>query len=131
MHFEQIYIPGLAHCSYVVGGKSECIVVDPPRDIGRCLKTACSFGLPITGIIQTHLHADFVSGHVDLARATGAAIYAARSARCAFEHVSLTEGQPVVHDTLRLELVDTPGHTPESAVFLVSAEKIPSSWTPA
>lgn len=120
MYFKQIYTPGLAICSYVVGGKEECLVVDPPRDIASCIEAAKEFGLPITGILETHLHADFVSGHMDLARVAGATIYAARSARCAYEHVALSEGQPVDHDTLRLELLETPGHTPESAVFLVS-----------
>ena len=120
MYFTQLFTPGLAQCSYVIGGKSECLVVDPPRDIDRCLEAARSFGLPITGIIETHLHADFVSGHMDLAHATGAVIYAARSAQCAFEHTALTEGESFVHDTLRIELVDAPGHTPESAVILVS-----------
>jgi len=120
MYFTQIFTPGLAQCSYVIGGKSECLVVDPPRDIDRCLEAARNFGLPITGIIETHLHADFVSGHMELAQATGAVIYAARSAQCAFEHTALSEGESLVHDSLRLELVDAPGHTPESAVFLVS-----------
>ncbi len=120
MFFVQLFTPGLAQCSYVVGGKNECLVVDPPRDIDKCLKAAKEFGLPITGILETHLHADFISGHMELAQATGANIYAAQSARCAFEHIALTEGQPVDFDTLRIELVDTPGHTPESAIFLVS-----------
>jgi len=51
MYFTQIFTPGLAQCSYVIGGKSECLVVDPPRDIDRCLEAARSFGLPIAGII--------------------------------------------------------------------------------
>ncbi len=120
MHFKRIFTGGLAQCSYVIGGQNACLVVDPPRDIQRCLDAADEFGLPVTGIIETHLHADFISGHMDLARATGATIYAAQSARCNFEHVALSEGKHVDHDTLRIELMETPGHTPESAVFLIS-----------
>ena len=120
MYFKQLFTPGLAHCSYVVGGKNECLVVDPSRDIQRYLEAAEEFGLPITGIIETHLHADFISGHMDLAQLTGATIYAAQSANCAYEHKALIEGQPIEHDTLRIELIDIPGHTPESAIFLVS-----------
>ncbi len=120
MFFKQLFIPGLSHCYYVIGGVKECLVVDPPRDIQGCLEAAREFGLPITGIIETHLHADFISGHMDLAQATGATIYAAQSANCAYEHTALIEGEPVEHDTFRIELVDTPGHTPESAIFIIT-----------
>jgi glyoxylase-like metal-dependent hydrolase (beta-lactamase superfamily II) len=120
MFFSHIYSPGLAHSSYVVGGKKECIVVDPSRDIQKYLDQAKSFGLPITGIIETHLHADFISGHMDLAEATGAAIYAAASAKCEYPHIAMLEGETIRHDTLEISMLDTPGHTPESAVFMIT-----------
>ena len=66
MEFKQIYTSGLAHCSYVIGGKNACIVIDPAREVMQYISIAESLGLPIKGIIETHLHADFVSGHVEL-----------------------------------------------------------------
>ena len=120
MYLTQIYTPGLAHCSYVVGGTKECLVVDPSRDIHRYLAWADSFGCPITGIIETHLHADFVSGHVELAEATGARVYAPRAARCEFPHVALEDGEETGFDTLLIRLMETPGHTPEGALFIIS-----------
>lgn len=120
MYFTQIYTPGLAHCSYVLGGENKCLIVDPPRDIDRCLAAAKSFGLPVAGVIETHLHADFVSGHMEVAKATGATIFAPAAANCAFPHQALQDGESFSFDTLRITLLETPGHTPESAVFLVT-----------
>lgn len=120
MEFKQIYTPGLAHCSYVIGGRNICLVVDPARDVDQYIEAAASFKLPITGIIETHLHADFVSGHSELAEKTGATIYITKKANAAYEHYPLSDGEEIVLDTLRIKMIDTPGHTPEGAVFIVS-----------
>lgn len=120
MFFSQLYIPGLAHCSYVLGGKTQCLVVDPPRDIQGCLEAAGSFGLPVTAVIETHLHADFVSGHRELAQLEGVTVMAPRDAGCAFPHLALEDGEELLFDNLRLRLLATPGHTPESSIFLVT-----------
>jgi glyoxylase-like metal-dependent hydrolase (beta-lactamase superfamily II)/rhodanese-related sulfurtransferase len=120
MFFSHIYSPGLAHSSYVIGGKKGCIVVDPSRDIEKYMNQAKSFGLPITGIIETHLHADFISGHMDLAEETGAVIYASKAANCAYTHQGIEDGETFTHDTFSITMMDTPGHTPEGAVFFVA-----------
>lgn len=120
MEFKQLYTKGLAHCSYVIGGKNSCLVVDPAREVDQYLDIAASFGLPITGIIETHLHADFVSGHMELARKTGATIYISKKAQAAFPHHGLSDGEELTIDTLSIKMIDTPGHTPEGAVFIVS-----------
>lgn len=120
MFFKQVYVPGLAQLSYVIGGKAECIVVDPAREIQPYLDIAAAFKLPITGIIETHLHADFISGHLELASCTGATIYMSKKAGAQFPHRALSDGETVTHDTLLIKMLDTPGHTPEGSIFLVS-----------
>jgi len=120
MEFKQIYTPGLAHCSYLIGGKTECLVVDPTRDVSQYLAIAEALGLAITGIIETHLHADFVSGHLELRELTGATIYITAKAQAAFEHRPLQDGEEIQIDSLRIKMLDTPGHTPECSVYIVS-----------
>jgi len=120
MEFKQIYTPGLAHCSYVIGGKNACVVIDPAREVTQYLKIADSLGLPIKGIIETHLHADFVSGHVELRELTGATIYLTAKARAEFEHYAVQDEEELLIDTLLIKMLDTPGHTPECTIFIVS-----------
>jgi glyoxylase-like metal-dependent hydrolase (beta-lactamase superfamily II)/rhodanese-related sulfurtransferase len=120
MEFKQIYTPGLAQCSYVIGGKNACVVVDPMRDVKPYLDIAKSFGLPIRGIIETHLNADFVSGHMELRELTGATIYITKQANAAFEHYAVGDEEEFVIDTLLFKMLDTPGHTPDCSVYIVS-----------
>lgn len=120
MEFRQVYTPGLAHCSYVIGGKNACIVVDPSRSVARYLKIAEDLNLPITAIIETHLHADFISGHAELAQITGAKIYISAQANAGFEHYAVKDEEEFRIDTLLFKMLDTPGHTPKSSVFIVS-----------
>jgi len=120
MEFKQIYTPGLAHCSYVIGGKKACVVIDPAREVTQYIDIAGSFGLPIKGIIETHLHADFVSGHMELRELTGATIYVCEKANAAFEHYGVRDEEEFQIDTLLFKMLHTPGHTPEGTVFVVS-----------
>ncbi len=120
MEFKQIYTPGLAHCSYVVGGNHSCVVIDPARDVRQYIDIANSLGLEIEGIIETHLHADFVSGHVELSELTGATIYITKKADAKFAHHALKDGEEFQIDTLLFRMLDTPGHTPECTVFVMS-----------
>ncbi|SCP96152.1 MBL fold metallo-hydrolase [Anaerobium acetethylicum] len=120
MEFKQVYTAGLAHCSYVIGGRNACIVVDPAREVDQYIEIAASFGLPIKGIIETHLHADFVSGHIELAEKTGATIYISAKAGAEYEHYAMADEEEIILDTLLVRMIETPGHTPEGAVFLVS-----------
>ncbi len=120
MEFKQIYTPGLAHCSYVIGGRNACIVVDPSREVMQYLEIAKYFRLPIKGIIETHLHADFVSGHIELAKITGAKIYISAKAKTEYEHYAVSDHEEITFDTLKIKMIDTPGHTPEGSVFIFS-----------
>ncbi|MCR3922154.1 MAG: rhodanese-like domain-containing protein [Firmicutes bacterium] len=120
MHFAQIYIPGIAQCSYVLGSGKKCVVVDPVRDIGPYLEQAKEFGMEIVAILETHLHADFLSGHMELAEKTGAKIYAPQIANCTFPHKALVDGEEFTVENLRFTLLETPGHTPDCSVYVVS-----------
>lgn len=120
MEFKQIYTPGLAHCSYVLGGKNACVVVDPAREVSQYIAVADALKLPIVGIIETHLHADFVSGHLELRERTGATIYISEKANAEFEHYAVKDEEEIQIDTLLIRMLDTPGHTPECSVYVVS-----------
>ncbi len=110
----------IAHSSYIVAGSGTCAVIDPRRDVDLYIEEARALGVRITHILETHLHADFVSGHLDLAERTGARIYAPASADCAFDHAPLQEGDSFSLEHLRFDVLETPGHTPEHIVYLVS-----------
>ena len=120
MLLKHFFIEKIAHSSYLLCGMKTCAVVDPSRDVDGYLREARSRGLRITHILETHLHADFVSGHLDLARATGAKIYAPRSAGCEFEHVPLAEGDTVELEDMLIGVLETPGHTPEHVCYVVT-----------
>jgi hydroxyacylglutathione hydrolase len=120
MFVRQFFIKGIAHSSYLVGGNRTCAIVDPSRDIDRYLEAAKEEGLRITHILETHLHADFVSGHLELAEATGAKIYAPLSGNCSFDHVPVSEGSSFTIEDMRFDVLDTPGHTPDCIVYIVT-----------
>lgn len=120
MEIAQIYTPNIAQCSYVIGSGDKCVVVDPVRDIGPCLEKAKEFKMEIVAVLETHLHADFVSGHMELAEKTGAPIYAPQAARCSFPHHPLADGEELTIGGLNFQLMETPGHTPDCAVYLVT-----------
>ncbi len=120
MFVQQFFVKGLAHSSYLLAGSGTCAIVDPQRDVDVYLQAAADMGMTITHVLETHLHADFVSGHLDLAAATGAAIYAPRSAGCRFDHVAVGEGDRFAIEDLALEVRETPGHTPEHISFVVT-----------
>ncbi len=119
MFVQQFFVGGLAHSSYLLGGTSACAIVDPSRHVDRYIEAADALGMRITHILETHLHADFISGHLDVADRTGAAIYAPASAACQFEHVPVKEGDVFEIDKLRVEVLQTPGHTPEHVSYVV------------
>jgi hydroxyacylglutathione hydrolase len=123
MYFEQFYLGCLAHASYLLGSEGEGIVVDPQRDVEIYLEAAEKQGLAIRCIFETHLHADFVSGHRELAARTGAEIYLSRAARATFPHVAVDDGYKLRVGKLELEVLATPGHTPESISLLVTDDE--------
>jgi glyoxylase-like metal-dependent hydrolase (beta-lactamase superfamily II) len=119
MYFKQFYLGCLAQASYMIGSKGEAVVVDPRRDVETYLEEAEREGLAIRHVIETHLHADFVSGHRELAARTGAKIYFGAKARAGFDHVPVREGDQIVLGDVALRFLETPGHTPESLSILV------------
>jgi len=123
MYFEQFYLGCLAHASYMIASGGEAIVVDPQRDVDMYLEAADEHGLEIRHIFETHLHADFVSGHRELAALTGAKIYVGASAGATFPHVPVGEGSELRIGSLRITILETPGHTPESICLVISDEE--------
>ncbi len=119
MIVQQFFVNGLAHVSYLLGGAKTCAIIDPRRDIEIYLDTAKAMGLKITHVLETHLHADFVSGHLDLADKTGAKIYAPKSGKCAFDHIALSEGDTFELEDMEIKVLETPGHTPEHLCYVV------------
>jgi glyoxylase-like metal-dependent hydrolase (beta-lactamase superfamily II)/rhodanese-related sulfurtransferase len=123
MYFEQFYLTCLAHASYMIGSEGEAAVVDPQRDVDIYLKAAEEQGLKIQHIFETHLHADFVSGHKELAARTGARIYIGAHANAGFPHTPLTDGFEVKIGAVRIRVLETPGHTPESVCLVITDEE--------
>lgn len=123
MYFEQFYLGCLAHASYLLGSEGEAVVVDPQRDVDQYVEAAQKQGLQIKYIIETHLHADFVSGHRELAARTGAEIVLSRVGGATFPHVAVDDGSTLQVGKLKIEVLATPGHTPESISLLVTDEE--------
>jgi glyoxylase-like metal-dependent hydrolase (beta-lactamase superfamily II)/rhodanese-related sulfurtransferase len=120
MYFEQFYLTCLAHASYMIGSEGEAAVVDPQRDVDIYLTAADEQNLKIRHIFETHLHADFVSGHKELAARTGATIYIGAQASAGFPHVALTDGFEMKMGAVRIRALETPGHTPESVCLVIT-----------
>ncbi len=119
MLLRHFFVKKIAHSSYMLAGSKQCAIIDPQRDVDVYIQEARAQGVEITHILQTHLHADFVSGHMDLAAKTGAKIYVAKSAKCTFDHVPVQEGDVIEIEHLRLKVLETPGHTPEHLTYVV------------
>jgi hydroxyacylglutathione hydrolase len=126
MYFKRIYEEGLAQASYLIGCQAtgEAIVIDPKRDIDEYLEIAERENLTISHITETHIHADFLSGSRELAAATGAKIYLSDEGgddwQYQFEHNGLKDGDKIKVGNLILEVMHTPGHTPEHISFLLT-----------
>ncbi len=122
MYFKQIQVPGLGCFSYVLGcpGKGVMVVVDPKRDIEDYLDISRQEGMRVTHIIDTHVHADHVSGAHELAARTGAPICMHPDTPARFAFTPLPEGQVLEAGVARLQVLHTPGHTPHSISLLVS-----------
>ncbi len=129
MYFEQFYLGCLAHASYLFGSDGEAVVVDPQRDVEIYLEAAQKQNLKIRHIFETHLHADFISGHKELAARTGATIYIGKAAEATFPHVAVSDGFELQVGQALVRVLETPGHTPESCCFVITGEeRAPSPW---
>jgi glyoxylase-like metal-dependent hydrolase (beta-lactamase superfamily II)/rhodanese-related sulfurtransferase len=120
MYFRQFYLGCLAQASYMIGSEGEAAVVDPRRDVDDYLDEARAHGLAIKYVVETHLHADFVSGHRELAERTGATVVFGAQARAAFPHRAVRDGDEIRVGQVVLRFLETPGHTPESLSVLVT-----------
>jgi hydroxyacylglutathione hydrolase len=119
MYFKQFYLGCLAHASYLIGSDGEAAVIDPQRDVEQYVREADAQGLTIKYVIETHLHADFVSGHRELAARTGAEIVFGAKAGATFPHRAVKEGDEIRIGKVTLRFLETPGHTPEGISALV------------
>src|SRR6185295_17593050 len=121
MYFKQFYLGCLAHASYLIGSDGEAAVVDPQRDVDQYVAEADAQGFTIRYVVETHLHADFVSGHQELAARTGATIVFGARAGAAFPHRAVEDGDVIALGRVVLRFLETPGHTPESVSIVVVA----------
>jgi hydroxyacylglutathione hydrolase len=129
MYFEQFYLGCLAHASYLLASDGEAVVVDPQRDVELYLAAAAQHGVTIRHIVESHLHADFVSGHKELAARTGANIYIGAQAGATFLHVPVCDGFELKFGKASIRVLETPGHTPESICLVVTDdEKSSEPW---
>jgi len=119
MELKRYFIEGLAHASYLFGADGEAAIVDPKRDVDDYLTDAAALGLRIVAVLNTHPHADFASGFPELAARTGAKIYTSHRAPVKYERVPARDGQRISVGSLEVEMLETPGHSPDSLSFLV------------
>jgi hydroxyacylglutathione hydrolase len=122
MFVEQLYTNCLAQGAYMIASEGEAAIIDPLRETKPYLALAEKHGVKIKYIFETHFHADFVSGHVDLAQQTGAQIVFGPGAQTNYKSVSATDGQEFTLGKLTVRVLHTPGHTPESACYLLLDE---------
>ena len=120
MFFKQFYLACLAHASYLIGSDGEAAVVDPQRDVDEYISEADAQGLKIKYVIETHLHADFVSGHQEIAARTGAQIIFGAQAGVAFAHRAVKDSEEITLGGVTLRFIETPGHTPEGICILIT-----------
>lgn len=125
MHLQRYFVEGLAHASYLFGADGEAAVVDPRRDVDDYLADAARAGLKITAILNSHPHADFASGFPELAARTGATIYTSHCAPVTYDRVPARDGQRIRVGPLEVEMLETPGHSPDSLSFLVREQGRP------
>ena len=121
MFFKQYYLGCLAHASYLLGAEGEAAVIDPQRDVQQYLDEAAAQGLQIKYIIETHSHADFVSGHSELAEKTGAEIIYGQRANTTFPTHKVKDGDELAIGNIKLKFRETPGHTPEGITILAES----------
>jgi hydroxyacylglutathione hydrolase len=122
MLIEQIYTGCLAQGAYYVESDGECVIVDPLREVNQYIEKANQNGAKIKYILETHFHADFVSGHLELSKKTGATIVFGPTAQPAFDALVATDGQVLEVGKVKIKVLHTPGHTMESTTFLLIDE---------
>ncbi len=122
MKIEQIYTGCLAQGAYYIESNGEAVVIDPLREVQPYIQKADKDGAKIKYVLETHFHADFVSGHLDLANKTGATIVFGPTAKPAFDAYVATDGEILEVGNIKIKVIHTPGHTMESTCFLLIDE---------
>ncbi len=120
MQFKQFYLGCLSHASYYLGSEGEAAIIDPQRDIQQYIDEANANGQKIKYVIETHSHADFVSGHVELAAKTGAQIIYGQRANTQFPTHKVKDGDELNVGKINLRFLETPGHTPEGITIVAT-----------
>lgn len=118
MQFKQFYLGCLAHASYYLGSAGEAAIIDPQRDVQQYIDEAEANGQKIKYVIETHSHADFVSGHIELAEKTGAEIIYGKRANTTFPTLKVKDGDELTVGKINLQILETPGHTPEGITIM-------------
>ncbi len=123
--FDQYYLGCLSQASYLIGDKESktAVLIDPERDVDQYIKDAAAQGLKIDNVILTHVHADFIAGHIELQKRLGTKISLGSKTDASFKFEPLKEGDVIKVGRLSLKVLETPGHTPESISLLVSDSK--------
>ncbi len=123
MKFKQFYLGCLSHASYYIGSDAEAVIIDPQRDVQQYLDEAEANNQKIKYIIETHSHADFVSGHIELAEKSGAEIVYGAKAKTEFPTHKVKDGDELTVGKIKLKFLETPGHTPEGITILAEDTK--------
>ncbi len=131
MILRQIYLPCLSQASYLLGDErtGTALVVDPRRDVEVYLEEAAALGLRIRHAVLTHFHADFAAGHLELQERTGCRLHMGRRAQAEFDFEPAADGDRWILGDLEIEVLETPGHTPES-LCLLAGERIRGAFRP-
>ena len=127
MNFKQFYLGCLSHASYYLGSNGEAAIIDPQRDVQQYIDEAESHGHQIKYIIETHSHADFVSGHVELAAKTGAEIVYGQRANTQFPTHKVSDNDVLKVGDIDLKFLETPGHTPEGITIVATDNEDPTA----
>ena len=122
MNIEQIYTGCLAQGAYYITSKGEAAIIDPLRETEPYISRLKKDGVTLKYVFETHFHADFVSGHVDLSKKTGAPIVYGPNATCGFDCISAKDGEEFKVGDITIKVLHTPGHTMESSTFLLKDE---------
>ncbi len=122
MIIQQFYDKGLAHASYAVIRTGKMIVIDPARNPAQYYEFAAQHDADITGVIETHPHADFVSSHLEIHHTTGAVIYVSKLTGAEYPHETFDDGDVISLNDIKLKAINTPGHSPDSICILVEDE---------
>ena len=125
MQIERFFVPGLAHAAYIVASDGEGIIIDPERKVDGYVDYVGRHSLQLKGIFLTHPHADFVAGHAELAARTGAPIFISERAPATFVHQDLSEGQRIPLGSATIEVIATPGHSPDSLCLCLRENDTP------